>query len=131
MKAFENNDHNKYRAEAKARWGNTGEYKEFEEKEKNRGAAEQNALTAGMDGLMGRFALCMKEGAAPGSPDAQALVAELQGYITEHFYTCTDEILSGLGAMYVGDERFKSNIDAHGEGTAEFIRRAIEAKSGR
>jgi len=54
-------------------------------------------------------------------------VAELQRFITENFYTCTNEILRGLGAMYTADERFKANIDrAGGEGTADFVSRAIE-----
>ena len=60
------------------------------------------------------------------SEEAQALVKKLQGYITEHFYNCTDAILAGLGEMYVADDRFRSNIDRHGEGTAEFIRQAIQ-----
>ncbi|MBQ2899840.1 MAG: TipAS antibiotic-recognition domain-containing protein, partial [Oscillospiraceae bacterium] len=52
---------------------------------------------------------------------------ELQDFITGNYYTCTDEILSGLGKMYVGDERFKNNIDkAGGTGTAEFAAKAIE-----
>ena len=62
----------------------------------------------------------------PSSSEAQALVKKLQEHITTYYYTCTDEILSGLGKMYVGDERFKKNIDKHGEGTAEFVSLAIE-----
>ena len=62
----------------------------------------------------------------PESEEAQALVKKLQNYITEHYYTCTDEILKSLGEMYVADERFKNNIDrAGGIGTAEFISKAI------
>lgn len=49
----------------------------------------------------------------------------LQNHITENYYTCNREILSGLGQMYVADERFKNNIDKHAEGTAEFISEAI------
>ena len=55
-----------------------------------------------------------------GETKEQALVAKLQAHITENYYTCTDEILAGLGKMYVADERFKKNIDKYGEGTAEF-----------
>ena len=54
------------------------------------------------------------------------LVKELQDYITENYYTCTNEILAGLGQMYVADERFKANIDKNGDGTAEFVSKAIE-----
>ena len=50
-----------------------------------------------------------------------------QNYITENFYTCTKDILAGLGKMYIADERFKDNIDKHGKGTAEFMCQAIGA----
>ena len=52
-------------------------------------------------------------------------LTKLQVYITENYYTCNDEILAGLGKMYVADERFKKNIDKYGEGTAEFAAEAI------
>lgn len=53
-------------------------------------------------------------------------IEELQAWITENYYHCTDEILSGLGQMYAGDERMKHNIDqAGGEGTAEFVSQAV------
>ena len=52
-------------------------------------------------------------------------MAKLQAYITDSYYTCTDEIIAGLGKMYVADERFKNNIDKYGEGTADFVAEAI------
>lgn len=52
-------------------------------------------------------------------------LTKLQVYITENYYTCTDEILAGLGKMYVADERFKNNIDKYGNGTAVFAADAI------
>ena len=61
----------------------------------------------------------------PDSAEAQMLVKELQNFITQNFYTCTDEILAGLGNMYVADERFKKNIDKYGEGIAEFASEGI------
>ena len=36
----------------------------------------------------------------PASEEAQALVRKLQNFISAHFYTCTDQILSGLGQLY-------------------------------
>jgi hypothetical protein len=78
-----------------------------------------------MDRIMAEFALCMKKDESPDSAKAQSLVKELQNYITENYYLCTDEILAGLGQMYVADERFTNNIDKHADGTAEFICEAI------
>ena len=124
MFAFDNNDFEAYRAEAKQRWGGTAAYAEYEKK--NRDGFQEKIRAAGMESVMGEFALCLKSGADPDSAEAQALVRKLQDYITENFYTCTNPILAGLGQMYVTDERFKSNIDKHGCGTAEFISKAVE-----
>ena len=76
-------------------------------------------------GLLWELAACKDSGASADSAEAQALVAKLQAHITENYYTCTDEILAGLGKMYVADERFKKNIDKYGEGTAEYVTEGI------
>ena len=75
--------------------------------------------------IFAEFAAVKASGARADSAEAQTLAAKLQAHITEHYYTCTDEILAGLGKMYIADERFKKNIDKHGEGTAEFAADAI------
>ena len=82
-------------------------------------------LADGLDHIMAEFALCMKNGESPDSANAQSLVKKLQSHITENYYHCTDEILAGLGQMYVADERFKKTIDKHADGTAAFISEAI------
>ena len=121
MHAFDNREFAQYREEVKEKWGHTQAYAEYQQK----GKQDHNALTAGMDAIMAEFAACKQNGCAPASAEAQALVKKLQGYITENFYNCTDAILAGLGEMYVADDRFRANIDRHGDGTAEFIRQAI------
>ena len=75
--------------------------------------------------VLAKFAACMKAGHTADSNEAQELVKELQNYITENYYTCTNEILAGLGQMYVADERFKNNIDKHAPGTAAFVSESI------
>ena len=127
MTAFDNSEFEKTKAEAKARWGDTAAYEQYEEKAGAYSAQDQNDLAAGMEQIMEAFAVCMKNDAAAVSAEAQALVRRLQSYITAHYYNCTDQILAGLGRMYVADERFRQNIDKHGMGTAAFIRDAIEA----
>ena len=76
--------------------------------------------------VLSKFAECMQNGNIADSAEAQALVIELQDYITENYYTCTKEILAGLGLMYIADERFKNNIDKYAVGTAEFVSKAIK-----
>lgn len=117
---------NKYSAEIRERWGDTSAYREHEEKTKNYTKEKWAEANDGLMAIFAEFAACMKSGANVDSDEAQALVAKLQAHITVNYYTCTDEILAGLGKMYVADERFKKNIDKYGEGTAEFAADAIE-----
>ena len=117
---------NRHKNEARERWGDTSAYREHEEKTKNYTKEKWAEANDGLMAIFAEFAACMKSGANVDSDEAQALVAKLQAHITVNYYTCTDEILAGLGKMYVADERFKKNIDKHGEGTAEFASEAIE-----
>ena len=125
MKAFDNSQFEKYKAEAKEKWGKTDAYKEHSEKTKDYSKDKWNNLADDMNEIMAEFAVCMKNGNEADSDAAQELVKTLQNHITENYYNCTNPILSGLGMMYVGDERFKNNIDKHGDGTAQFICDAI------
>ena len=115
-----------YETEARERWGNTDAYCEHEQKTKNYTKEKWAEANDGLMAIFAEFAVCKQSGADADSNEAQALVAKLQGHITANYYTCTDEILAGLGEMYVADERFKGNIDKYGEGTAEFASAAIE-----
>ena len=108
------------------RWGDTLAYREHEQKTKNYTKEKWDEANDGLMAVFAEFAACKASGATADSNEAQALVAKLQAHITENYYTCTDEILAGLGKMYVADERFKQNIDKYGEGTAEFVSNAIE-----
>ena len=125
FKAFDRSKLDEYSRQAKELYGNTPEYKELEEKQKNRTKEEDNLLAD-------RFMLLFKEAGEmkdkdPASPEAQDLVKRIQDYITENLYTCTNKILWGLGKMYSGGGDFTKNIDAYGgEGTAVFVDNAIQ-----
>ena len=122
MKAIEKD----YSKESLKRWGNTDAYREHEQKTKHYTKEKWAEANDGLMAIFAELAACKQNGAEADSNEAQALVAKLQAHITENYYTCTNEILAGLGKMYVADERFKKNIDKHGEGTAEFAATAIE-----
>ena len=117
---------NKYETEARSRWGATAAYREHEQKTKNYTKEKWAEANDGLMAIFAEFAACKASGASADSNEAQLLVAKLQAHITANYYTCTDEILAGLGKMYVADERFKKNIDKSGEGTAEFAAEGIE-----
>ena len=114
-----------YKTEARSRWWDTDAYREHEQKTKNYTKEKWAEINEGLMAIFAEFAECKNSGASADSNEAQALIAKLQAYITSNYYTCTDEILAGLGKMYVADERFKKNIDKYGEGTAEFAADAI------
>ena len=112
--------------ETRTRWGDTSAYREHEQKTKNYTKEKWAEANDGLMAIFAEFAVCKQNGAEADSAEAQALVAKLLAHITANYYTCTDEILAGLGKMYIADERFKKNIDKCGEGTAEFTVDAIE-----
>ena len=115
-----------YTTEARELYGSTAAYKEHEQKTKNYTKEKWAEANDGLIAIFAEFAACKQSGAGVDSNEALAIVAKLQAHITANYYTCTDEIIAGLGKMYIADERFKKNIDKYGEGTAEFAADAIE-----
>ena len=116
--------------EAKARWGGTDAYREFE----TRAAGKSDeALARDGEGLMTVLARFGELQTLPAdAPEVRAQVRALQDYVTAHFYTCTNQILAGLGQLYAADGEFTQNIDAAGgEGTARFAAEAIAVYCGR
>ena len=125
FKPFDRSEMDNYAAEAKRKWGKTDAYKEFEQKTANQTSAQ---IQSTGDALMDIF---VEIGAIrhldPASQEAQSLIAKLQNFITEHYYTCTKQILQGLGMMYIAGDSMTDNINkAGGDGTAEFAHQAIE-----
>lgn len=116
---------NNYENEARERWSETAAYHEHEQKTRNYTKEKWAEANDGLMAIFAELAVCNNSGERADSYEAQALVAKLQAHITENYYTCTDEILAGLGEMYVADERFKKNIDKYGEGSAEFASEGI------
>jgi len=123
FKVFDQSELEQHKKEAKDRWGGTQAYREYEE----RGKSGED-FDAAAKRMMVLFAdLGALRHVPPEDAAVQEKITALQQFITDHYYTCTPEILWGLGQMYTGDERFKGNIDrAGGEGTAAFVAQAIE-----
>lgn len=127
--AFDTTKIDEYARQAKEAWGTTKEYREFEEKAKRRSPEEEKQMLTDFMEIFRNFGAMM--GQEPSAPQVQAQVKVLQEYITEHFYHCTSEILSGLGKMYSGGGEFTENIDGiGGEGTAAFTEAAIRGYVG-
>lgn len=110
--------------EVKEKWGSTSQYKEHEEKSKNRTKTEFKNINSVLMNIFSE--LGSLKHLSVEDEKVQEKIKLLKEFITENYYTCTNEILYSLGQMYVNDERFKKNIDnAGGDGTAEFVRQAI------
>ena len=125
---FDKNEIEKYKAEVMAKWSNTKAYQEYMQKDIARDKEGYGKLA---DEMMTMFSeLGRLKHLSPDAHEVQEKISALQQFITDHYYVCTDEILRGLGEMYVCDERFKNNIDkAGGAGTADFVRQAIVSKA--
>ena len=125
---FDKSEIEKYEEEVKAKWSNTKAYQEYMQKDIARDKEGYGKLA---DEMMTMFSELGKlKHLSPDAHEVQEKISALQQFITDHYYVCTDEILRGLGEMYVCDERFKNNIDkAGGTGTADFVRQAIVSKA--
>ena len=123
--AFDSSKIEEYSRMAKEQWGKTPAYKEFEEKSKNRTKEDEKNLMGELMKIFEEFGSIKEK--EPSSKEAQALAKKLQDFITENMYTCTKEILSGLGKWYVSGDEVTDNIEnAGGAGTAEFASKAIQ-----
>ncbi len=122
--AFDTGKIDEYAARARASWGTTPAYKEYEEKTKGVAPEEFRDINQGLMEIFAGFGQIRDNG--PASEKAQKQVEKLRDYISEYYYTCTDEILEGLGKMYADGGEFTANIDQYGgEGTAVFVHQAI------
>ena len=126
FETFDTKKIDEYAEQAKASWGKTDAYKEYEQKSKGRTKETQQKLNMEMMGIFAEFGKVKEY--SPDSAEAVAAAKKLQDHISEHYYQCTDEILMSLGQMYAGGGDFTTNIDkVGGVGTAEFACKAIEA----
>ncbi len=118
------NARKEYASEAKQRWGKSDAYTEYEEKVSAYDDPQWKLLNGEGSYILREFG--ENRHLDPASKEAQALVKKWQEFITANFYNCTKAILSCLGEMYIGDDRFTQNIDRYGQGTALFMATAIE-----
>ena len=124
FEVFGKSEIEKYEAEIIAKWGNTKEYQDYRQKDIARNGGSYSKIA---NELLKIFSELGKlKHLTPNADEVQNGIAAIQNFITDNYYECTNKVLSGLGEMYVGDERFRNNIDnAGGDGTADFVKQAI------
>ena len=124
FEAFDDTKIEEYAARAKAEWGGTKEYAEYEKKSGSRSRQEEKVAADELMSVFAEFGAMRDK--SPDSGEVRAQVQKLKSVITKNYYSCTDEILASLGQMYAANDEFRQNIDkAGGEGTAAFVSRAI------
>jgi len=127
FEAFDTGKMDEYAKQAKAAWGNTPEWADYEKKREGRSMQDEAGLGNQLMELFKPFGTMAAQGASPASEDAQAQAAAIQAFISEHFYECSNETFAQLGATYGAGGDFTSNINAAaGAGAAEFAAEAIK-----
>lgn len=125
FEAFDNKALDAYVKRAKAAYGHTAAYREFEEKSKDRTTADNLHLEGEIMGFFAR--LGEMRALDPSDPSVQQVVADLRAFITAHFYNCTPQIFAYMGQVYGDGGEFTENIDAvGGAGTGAFACQAVQ-----
>ena len=126
LEGFDPKKVDEYSAQAKMLYGKTDAYKEYTQKSRNRTKEQEQDLGEQVMDFFTR--LGQMRSMDPGSEAAQTWVRELQAFFTEHFYTCTPQILRSLAESYAGGGTMNENIDkAGGDGTGAFAKQVIDA----
>jgi len=125
FEGFDPKKMDEYSQQAKTLYGKTDAYKEFEQRQKGRTREQEKVLGAQVMDLFARLGKLRP--CAPDSEEAQNWAKELQAFFTEHFYTCTPQILGSLAESYAGGGSMTENIDkVGGEGTGAFAKQVID-----
>lgn len=124
FRAFDKSRLDEYERKAKDMWGDTEAYREYEKKTEGYTGDMMEKTAVDMMKIFAEFGKIQDR--SPDSAEAQELVRKLQAFITDNYYTCTDQILAGLGQMYAAGGEMTDNIYvAGGSGTACFAAEAI------
>lgn len=114
---------NRYGKEAEDQYGHTDAYRESSKRTSKYSKDDWAQITQEANQIYQGFFETMS---LPSEHvTVQKLVLDWKNHISNYYYTCTNDILAGLGEMYIADERFKDNIDKNGEGIAERMCEAI------
>lgn len=128
FKAFDTSKIDAYAEQAKASWGDTPQWKEYEENKANRSDEDEASMAKNLMDLFIPFGRMAAEGADPESSEAKAQAATIQQFITKNYYHCSNEVFAQLGASYGAGGEFTQNIDAAaGPGAGAFAAKAVAA----
>ncbi|MGW1759510.1 MerR family transcriptional regulator [Streptomyces mirabilis] len=131
FEVFGDKDPEEHAEEAERRWGGTAEYAESQRRAARYTKDDWQRIQAEVASWGERYGALMEAGEPATGERAMDMAEEHRQHIGKWFYDCSYELHSGLGAMYVSDERFKAYYDSMRPGLAEHLRDAITANAAR
>ncbi|WP_405491558.1 MerR family transcriptional regulator [Streptomyces sp. NBC_00096] len=131
FEVFGDKDPEQYAEEAERRWGGTDTYAESQRRSAGHTKDDWQRMQDQAADWGARYRALMEAGESAGGERAMDLAEEHRLHICTWFYDCSYEIHTGLGEMYVADERFKGFYDSVHPGLALHLRDSIMANAVR
>lgn len=125
---FDGQDHEALQAEAEQRWGDTDAWRESQQRTSAWGPAERDRAEQWWAEHFAAFA-SLNEAEVPLDDERVLAAVAAHRALLNRFYACDAGMQRTLATMYVADERFAATYDAHGEGLAQYVHDAIQARA--
>lgn len=113
-------------AEARQRYGDTPEWRQYAERSVSRTAEEWRAVAEAAATLDQALADAMRDGVEPGSPTADALV-DRHLEVFSAYFPITRQMQVVLARMYEADPAYAAHYEGIRTGLASWLRRIIDA----
>ncbi len=125
-------DHTQYKDEVIERWGEDA-YRQGDRWWRGLSKEDKQGFQQRQADIARDYARAHRDGLAADGEEAQAITRRHYEWMSVGWQGRypTAEQFAGIGQMYVADPRFTANYDVHGEGTAEFVRDAMEVYAER
>ena len=127
--AFDGFDHTVHEQEVVQRWGREA-YRRGDTWWRSLTDAQKREFQQEQVQIAADYGRAFTSGAAPDGELAQEISRRHVQWLSRTMEPSRDYLV-GLGRLYVDDERFGANYDRHGQGTAGFVRAALEAYAER
>ena len=117
-----------YSDEVKARWRETSEFEESQQRTAKYTHADFAAAKVDQEAVTEDFANAFGNRVGITSADVQRIVVAHREAISKWFYECSVEMQKNLAMMYINDERFKAYYESRARGLAQYVHDAIVAQ---
>jgi len=115
-----------YEDEVKERWGGSEAYRISKERTSKYTKEDWARINAESEENLKEMAACYASGVPYDDPHMMAVCNTARAHMSKYFYPCSLEMYSGLGNMYITDERFTKYYDKFAPGLAAYYNEAIQ-----